>query len=162
MAKNTKLVKAEPITVELDEYRLAELAESAIERLVSEKIDAAIEASVAEAVGAAVEKIGQKRIAAEIDKTLAEGWPTVNSYGESTGRHKSLKDRIGEILQHKDQYSSRGAYIDEVIKRRVDDTINKDLKADIDAAKQKFKSEVDSVLTGVIKKAVAEHFGIKQ
>jgi hypothetical protein len=162
MAKAQKLVKAEPITVSLDEYRLEELAEGAIERLVSQKIDAAIESSVAEAVGEAVERIGQKRIAAEIDKVLAEGWQTVNSYGESTGRHKSLKDRIGEILQHKDQYSSRGVYIDEVIKRRVDEALAKDLKGDIDAAKQKFKSEVDSVLTGVIKKAVAEHFGIKQ
>lgn len=162
MAKSQKLVKAEPITVSLDEYRLEELAESAIERLVSQKIDAAIESSVGEAVGAAVEKIGQKRIAAEIEKVLADGWTTVNSYGESTGRHKSLKDRIGEILQHKDQYSSRGAYIDEVIKRRVDDALNTHLKADISAAREKFKSEVDSVLTGVIKKAVAEHFGVKQ
>jgi hypothetical protein len=163
VAKTAKLVKAEPITVELDEYRLQELAESAIERLVGEKIDAAIESSVAVAVGEAVEKIGQKRIAAEIEKVLAEGWLTVNEYGESRGGvRKSLKDRIGEILNHKDHYSSRGRWIDELVKKQVDAALAGQLKPEIESARQKFKSEVDGVLTGVIKKAVAEHFGIKQ
>ena len=162
MAKGQKLVKAEPITVSLDEYRLEELAESTIERLVSQKIDAAIESSVAEAVGAAVEKIGQKRIAAEIDKTLAEGWHTVNEYGESRGGHRTLKDRIGEILNHHDRYGSSKRWMDELVKKRVDEVLAGELKPEIESAKQKFKSEVDSVLTGVIKKAVAEHFGVKQ
>lgn len=164
MAKTTKLVKTEPITVELDEYRLEELAESAVERLVSQKIDVAIEASVSGAVGAAVEKIGQKRIAAEIEKTLAAGWQRVNEYGESISGagHKTLKDRIGEILNHTDRYGNGKRWLDSLVKERVDSVLREDFKKDIDAAREKFRSEVDSVLTGVIKKAVSEHFGIKQ
>lgn len=163
MAKTTKLVKADPITVQLDEYRLEELAESAVERLVSQKIDAAIESSVAEAVGEAVEKIGQKRIAAEIDKVLIAGWQMVNEYGESkNGARKTLKDRIGEILNHTDRYGNGKRWLDGLVKERVDESLKSNFKTDIDAAREKFKSEVDGVLTGVIKKAVAEHFGIKQ
>ena len=41
MAKALNLVKSDSITVELDTYRLEELAEAAIERLVSQKLDAA-------------------------------------------------------------------------------------------------------------------------
>ena len=162
MAKTAKLVKAEPITVELDEYRLGELAESAVERLVSQKIDAAIEASVSEAVGEAVERIGQKRIAAEIEKVLADGWQMVNEYGESKGTRKTLKDRIGEILNHTDRYGNGKRWLDGLVKERVNESLNSNFKGDIDAAREKFKTEVDSVLTGVIKKAISEHFGIKQ
>lgn len=161
MAKGQKLVKAEPITVSLDEYRLEELAESAIERLVSQKIDDAVESAVADAVSAAVERIGQKRIAAEIEKTLAEGWQITNEYGESKGTRKTLKDRIGEILNHNDRYGNNRRWLDELVQKRVDETLKTDLKGDIDAAKAKFKSEVDGVLTNVIKKAVSDHFGIK-
>jgi len=160
MAK-AKLVKAEPITVELDEYRLQELVEFAVNRIVSEKAEASIEAAVGEAVGASVEKIGQKRIAAEIEKALSEGWQMVNQYGESNGGRKTLKDRIGEILNHTDRYGNNKRWLDGLVQEKVKEALDSHFKADIAAAKVKFQTEVDSVLTAVIKKAVSEHFGIK-
>lgn len=162
MTKRNPLVKAEPITVTLDAYALEEMVERVVNQLVRVKTDAVIEAAVGEAVGALVQSVGQKRIAAEIEKTLSDGWQTVNSYGESNGGKRTLKDRIGDILNHSDRYGNSKRWLDMLVQTKVEEVLKTDFKADIEVAKAKFKSEVDSVLTNVIKKAVAEHFGVKQ
>lgn len=160
------MVKAKSVQDVAVQYTVpGEYIEQRIEQSVREVVRGAVEArvsdAVADAVGELVDEVGRKRIGAEVEKVLADGWQIVNNYGESAGGRKTLKDRIGEILNHKDSYSSR-SWLDEFVKTAIGEAINKDLKKDIDAAREKFKSEVDSVLTGVIKKAIAGHFGVKQ
>lgn len=164
MAKSDKqqLVKSEPITIQLNEVVVSDYVERQVAMQVQERVDAALSNAVGEAVGRAVDKLGAKVIKDAIDKTLAEGWDTVNEYGEKRGCGKrTLKDRIGEILNMKDSYGSSRRWLDELIKTKINEAVSKDLKGDIDQARSKFKSEVDSVLTGVIKDSLAKHFGVK-
>jgi hypothetical protein len=162
MAKRDVLVKSEPITIQLNEVVVADYVQGQIERQVADRVEAALAEAVGEAVGRAVDKLGTKSIKDAIEKTLAEGWDTVNEYGEKRGCGKrTLKDRIGEILNMKDSYGSSRRWLDELMKNKVTEAVNKDLKADIDEARAKFKTEVDSVLTGVIKDSLAKHFGVK-
>lgn len=136
-----------------------------ISQAVTSAVESAIEAHVKEAVTTRVttlvDAISRDRIKNEIDRAMAEGWPTTNSYGERTGVVKTLKDRIGEVLNHQDRYSSNARWLDEHVKRSVDEAINKHFKQDIAAARESFKNQVDGVLSAVIKKAVADHLGVK-
>lgn len=141
-------------------YLIEQRIEQSINDLVRGAVESQISEAVADAVSGLVEEVGRKRIAAEVEKVLAEGWQTTDSYGSVTGGRKSLKDRVSELLSRRDSYNSR-SWMDELVKNQVQEALNKELKKDIDGAREKFKSEVDSVLTGVIKKAVSEHFGIK-
>lgn len=162
MAKIDALLKSDPITIQLNEVVVAEYVEGQIARQVADRVEAALAEAVGEAVGRAVDKLGTKAIKEAIDKTLAEGWDTVNQYGEKKGCGKrTLKDRIGEILNMQDSYGSSRRWLDGVIKAKVDEAVSKDLKSDIEVARAKFKTEVDSVLTGVIKDSLAKHFGVK-
>lgn len=140
------------------------VAEDYIRQAITTEVEKAVERAVSDAVGGAVtalvEKIGQARIGKEIERVMAEGWPRTNSYGERTGT-ATIKDRISEILNQQDRYSGNGRYIDETVKRQVQETLNKTLKADIDAARNKFKAEVDAVLTATIREALAKNLGLK-
>lgn len=160
--KSGQLVKSTPITVEINEYELKSRIESAIDGHVSAGVDEAVLQAVTTAVEPLVAKVGLQKISKAVDEVLEEGWQITDEYGQPRTGKVSLKDRVSKILSEKNSYSGSRSWLDELIKKRVDEVVNKDLKADIDAARAKFKAEVDSVLTGVIKKAVAEHFGVKQ
>lgn len=135
------------------ERRLADVAENQFQDLIKGAVNAAVDRLVA--------AIGTKLIEAEVVKTLSAGWPTTNQYGESTGKMLSLRDRVGLVLNMTDGYGNQRRWLDELIKKRVDEVVNKDLKGDIDQARAAFKQQVNGVLDAVIKKAVAEHLGVK-
>lgn len=151
-----------PVTFNVSHVVVTDYIQAAIDREVSAAIEHAVADAVSEAVSALVEKIGRERVSKAIDQAMSDGWAKTNSYGEPlTGTRITVKDRISEILHAKDSYSSRGTYIDETIKRRVDEALSKDLKADIEAARNKFKAEVDAVLTATIREALAKNLGLK-
>lgn len=133
-----------------------------ISQLVHDAVEERVSASVADAVSDLVKEISHKRIAAAVDAALAEGWQKTDEYGSTTGVKRTLKERISDILNERDRYSNGRRWLDELVKTQVNEAISKNFKADIEAAREKFKSEVDATLTGVIKKAIAEHFGVKQ
>lgn len=149
-----------PITFNLSHA----VAEDHIRMAIDREVEKAIETAVADAVGDAVTKlvdrIGQERVGKEIERVMVEGWARTNGYGERTGT-ATIKDRISEILNQQDCYSGNGRYIDETVKRQVNETLTKTLKADIDAARNKFKAEVDAVLTATIREALAKNLGLK-
>lgn len=162
--KRTAVRTSDPLKVafEVDAYYVEQLIGGQIETHVKAAIDAKVEEAVDAAVAEMVEQIGRERVGAAIDKTLSEGWPTVNSYGERVAcSNRTLKDRIGEILNAKDSYSSNGRWLDTHVKNLVDDAIRKHFQKDIDAARASFKQQVDGVLSAVVKKALGDHLGIK-
>lgn len=162
--KKTAVRAAAPLQVafEIDAYYVEQLISGQIETHVTAAIESKVEEAVGSAVAAMVEQIGRDRIGAAIDKTLAEGWPTVNSYGERTAcSNRTLKDRIGEILNAKDAYSGNGRWIENQVKAAVDTAIKKHFDRDIQAARESFKSQVDGVLAAVVTKALGEHLGVK-
>lgn len=136
--------------------------DQSIRELVHGAVENSVSAAVADAVAELVSEISHKRIASEVEKVFAEGWQKTDSYGSPSGARKSLKDRISDILNETDRYNGGRRWLDELIQKHVTEVISKDFKADITAAREKFKAEVDATLTGVIKKAIADHFGIKQ
>jgi hypothetical protein len=150
-----------PVSFNISQHICADYVRSAIDSQVAKAIDSAVEDAVGEAVSALVEKIGRERIGKEIERVMAEGWSKTNQYGESTGVKLSIRDRIAMILNSRDSYSGRDSYIDETVKRQVHETLNKDLKTDIQAARNKFKAEVDAVLTATIREALAKNLGLK-
>lgn len=150
-----------PITFNLSHVVSEEFIRQAIDSQVEKAVEHAVSDAVSEAVTALVDKIGQARIAKEIERVMAEGWPMTNEYGEARGSSVTIKDRISKLLNSQDRYSGRGTYIEETVKRQVDETLNKTLKADIDAARNKFKAEVDAVLTATIREALAKNLGLK-
>jgi hypothetical protein len=165
MAKKKTAVRAsDPLKVafEIDAYYVEQLIGGQIETHVKAAIDSKVDEAVGSAVAEMVEQIGRDRVSAAIDKTLNEGWPTVNSYGERVAcSNRTLKDRIGEILSAKDSYSSNGRWLDTLVKNLVNDAVTKHFQKDIDAARASFKQQVDGVLSSVVKKALGEHLGVK-
>jgi hypothetical protein len=163
---NKKVEKAiQPVQVAftVPEYWIEEQIANAVANQVEKAVEKAVPVAVAAVVGKVVDAIAKKRIEIEIDKVLAEGWATVNEYGERKGcGNRTLKDRIGEILNHKDNYGSSRRWLDEHIKTAVDAAIKAHFDADIKAARESFKTQVDGVLTGVIKKAIGDHLGVRQ
>ena len=164
MAKTQrKAIEAVPVTFTVPEYYIQQEIDRCIGAQVEKAVEGHVSAAVAKAVGAVVDKISQKRVADEIDKVLAEGWATVNEYGERKGcGNRTLKDRIGEILNHTDRYGSSKRWLDEHVKQAVDAAIKAHFDADIKAARESFKAQVDGVLAAVVKKAIGEHLGIRQ
>lgn len=161
MAKTKLIGKDIAVAFSLSDVVVEDYVRSAIERQVKASVEKAVEDAVGEAVSALVDRIGQERVGKEIARVMAEGWPVTNEYGESRGSSVTVKDRISKILNATDRYSNRGTYIDETIKRQVEETLNKTLKADIEAARNKFKAEVDAVLTATIREALAKNLGLK-
>src|SRR3990167_1377571 len=160
MAKTKLFAKDIPVSFNLSHVVAEDFIRTAIDREVEKAIEAAVADAVGEAVTALVDRIGQERIGREIERVMAEGWSRTNGYGERTGT-ATIKDRISELLNAQDRYSSNGRYIDETVKRMVQETLTKTLKADIDAARNKFKAEVDAVLTATIREALAKNLGLK-
>lgn len=151
-----------PVTIQVEPWMVEERIAAAVQQQVEAAVEAHVGEAVREAVTALVDDISRKRVSDEIDKVLAEGWPITNSYGERSGcGSKSLKDRVGEILNARDQYSSNGRFIDKKVTDAVDQAIRKDFAADIKAARESFKTQVDGVLAAVVKKAVGDRLGIK-
>lgn len=149
-----------PITFNLSNVAVEDYVRMAIAREVEKAVERAVSDAVGQAVATLVEKIGRERVGKEIERVMVEGWTMTNSYGEAHGT-ATIKDRISKILNGKDSYSGRDSYIDETIKRQVQETLTKTLKADIDAARNKFKAEVDAVLTATIREALAKNLGLK-
>lgn len=160
-SKQPLIDKQIAVSFNLSDVVVADYVQSAIERQVEAAIEHQVADAVREAVTGIVDGIGRERISKAVDQVLAEGWQKTNDYGERVGASITLKDRIGEILRAHDRYSGRGSYIDERVKERVDNALNKDLKADIEAARNKFKTEVDAVLTATIREALAKNLGLK-
>lgn len=155
------LEKDIPVTFNLSHVVAEDYIRQAIQAEVSKAVEQAVSDAVGEAVSALVERIGQERVGKEIQRVMAEGWPVTNEYGEARGSSVTVKDRISKLLNSQDRYSGRGTYIDETVKRMVNETLDKTLKADIDAARNKFKAEVDAVLTATIREALAKNLGLK-
>ena len=149
-----------PITFNLSHVVTEDYIRMAIQGAVEKAIESAVSDAVGQAVDAQVERIGRERVGKEIERVMAEGWAITNEYGEARGT-ATIKDRISKILNAPDRYSGHGTYIDETVKRQVQETLNKTLKADIDAARNKFKAEVDAVLTATIREALAKNLGLK-
>jgi len=163
MAKRStdRLVERDiPITFNLSHAVTEDYVRAAIQGSVEKAVEHAVADSVEKAVTALVDRIGRERVNKEVERVMAEGWTTTNEYGEARGT-ATVKDRISKILNAKDSYSNRGSYIDETVKRQVEETLNKTLKADIDAARNKFKAEVDAVLTATIREALAKNLGLR-
>jgi hypothetical protein len=162
-SKSTKsLIEQDiPVSFNLSHVVATDYIRAAIERSVESTVDEAVKEAVGAAVATAVDRISRERITKEVERVMAEGWSTTNNYGESTGVRMSIKDRIGKILNGRDSYSGRDSYIDETVKRQVQEALNKDLKGDIGAARDKFKAEVDAVLTATIREALAKNLGLK-
>lgn len=162
MAKTRDLIdKDVAVSFNLSSVVVTEYIRAAVERCVQGAVDSAVNDAVSEAVQAQVDKIGRDRISKAIEQVLSDGWQKTNDYGENTGAKIGLKERIGKILTDRDRYSGNGVYIDELIKRQVQEALNKDLKADIQAARDRFKAEVDAVLTATIRDALAKNLGLK-
>jgi hypothetical protein len=162
MAKPKSLIDKDiPVTFNVSHVVVTDYIKSAIRNEVAKAIERAVADSVSDAVEAIVEKIGRERVGKEIDRVLAEGWPVTNEYGEAKGTNLTLKDRIGKILNMQDRYGSSQRWLDERVKAQVQETLNKDLKADIQAARDKFKTEVDAVLTATIREALAKNLGLR-
>ena len=150
-----------PVTFNLSQVVVEDYIRAAIDRQVEAAIERAVDDAVTDAVTKLVEGVGRERIGKEIERVMAEGWPMTNEYGEAKGTSVTVKDRISKILNERDRYNSNGTFIDQTVKRQVDETLNKTLKADIQAAKDKFKAEVDAVLTATIREALAKNLGLK-
>lgn len=161
MAKKRLIEKDIPVTFNLSDVVMEDYIQTAVDRSVSAAIEHAVNEAVEKAVSDLVNEIGKARVAKEVDRVLGEGWPRTNDYGEAKGPNVTLKERISKILEATDRYSSRGSWIDERVKEHVNETLNKTLKPEIDAAKNKFKAEVDAVLTATIREALAKNLGLK-
>lgn len=162
MTRRRDLIEKDiPVTFNVSHVVVTDYIKSAIERRVEDAIQHAVDDAVSVAVAGLVDEIGRERISKAIEQVLAEGWQKTNDYGENTGAKIGLKERIGKILGERDRYGSNGTYIDELVKRQVQEALNKDLKADIQAARDKFKAEVDAVLTATIREALAKNLGLK-
>lgn len=155
------LEKDIPVTFNLSHVVAEDYIRQAIQGEVAKAVEQAVSDAVGEAVSALVDRIGQERVGKEIQRVMAEGWPMTTEYGEARGPNVTIKDRISKILNAQDRYSQRGAYIDETVKRMVEETLKTTLKADIEAARNKFRAEVDAVLTATIREALAKNLGLK-
>lgn len=149
------------VTFTIGRWTLNEAVELAIQNAIDAHVQDALGKAVKDAVYDLVSKAGEKRVREEIDRAIAEGWPKTNDYGERVGPALTIKERIGQMLTSRDQYSGRGTWVEESMKRKVEEALNKDLKADIEAARNKFKTEVDAVLTATIRDALAKNLGLK-
>lgn len=160
MAKKSLIEKDIPVTFNLSHVVVTDYIEQAIQNCVDKAIEHAVTDAVGEAVEKLVEKIGRERVGKEIDRVLAEGWVITNEYGEARGS-ATLKDRISQMLNATDRYSSNGTWLNQRVKEQVNEALHKDLKADIEGARNKFKAEVDAVLTATIREALAKNLGLK-
>lgn len=154
--KKTQDVKVE-VVVQTEYIR--DQVVSRISERVSERVDAEIETAVQAAVIGQVEKIGRSAIAKAVADVLAEGWPRTDSYGSVSGK-ATLKDRISELLNGRDRYNSSEKWLQELVKKTTEEYLKGEFKKDIDAAREKLRSEVDGVTRAKLNEALRTALGV--
>jgi ribulose bisphosphate carboxylase small subunit len=126
-----------------------------VEKLFHAKVEDSIESAVA----ALVEQISREHIETAVRASIAEGWTITNEYGEARGK-ATLKDRISKILEHRDQYSSRGKWAENIVREETEKALKGELKAELDAARAQFRAEVDRVLQAKLAEALRLSLGL--
>ena len=142
--------------------RLVDAVATRLLQGLDKRVQDAIDAKVEEVVGAALETIATDRIKEELEKVLKDGWTPTNEYGKATGPAKTLKDRIGELLQYHERYGSRERWLDACVTKAVQEHLGGAFGEEIAAARASFKKQVDDLLSGKIASGLREAFGLSR
>lgn len=160
MSKSKKSNDVVDVTIPVDTTDISRRVVDEIVERIAESEQQAMRDAVRAVVQARVEKIGLALIDKEIDRVFAEGWQKVDTYGARTGGMVTVRERISEMLSAK-QYSNDRSMLERMVAEKIDAVLKGELKPIVEAAKTSLRTQVDGVLSGIIKAAVAQHIGLK-
>ena len=144
-----------------DADRVVGMVAEKLAEQADEHLRAAIEAKVTAEVERVCVAVCQERVQQELERVLAEGWTETDNYGSPKGTKKTLRDRIGDLLNYKDQYNSQRRWLDELVSNSVKASLGKDFLAEVEIAKMNFRKQVDELLSGNIAKGLRDAFGLR-
>ena len=137
----------------------------AIARQFTQFAEAKVRVAIAKAILNEVERradtVSDELIRSTVVELLAEGWEQTNTYGESTGKVMTLKERISERLIP----TNRGMGLPDVpIKKFVQEEVNRVLRAEFESelteVRKAFRAQVDAALAGKMTEALRKSVGL--
>lgn len=141
--------------------RVEAMVAEKIEEWVTQELRAQLGTKIEAAVEQATQSLVRDRLAVEIERVLAEGWQPTGEYGEAKGPKKTLKDRISDLLNHQDRYSSNRRWLDELIADHVRKVLSGPFAGEVEGAKASFRKQVDELLAGHIANGLRTAFGLR-
>lgn len=161
-------IKREPgagmrITIEAtkwDEQRLAEMVLSRVADESRKHLSSAVHKQIADAIDRTVKDIVESKLASEIEAILAEGWQKTNSYGEPTGDRITFRQRVSNLIEARDNYSSERR-IDKIVKETVETTLRGEFAKEVAEARAKVRAMLDGALNEKLAAALREGLGLK-
>jgi hypothetical protein len=127
--------------------------------------DKRIKAAIEQQVTAAVERIVETRLDTEISKIIDEGWEERGKWGEKTGNRFTLAQKVTEFLREKVDTYGRAEYngvprATRLMQKAVEELFTKELKTELDGAKQRVKKMVDDEVMVRLAKTLKEALGL--
>ena len=140
-----------------------------VEHLAKRFEDATLEEIRKDARGRAQDRI--KEVAAElIDATVrdvvANGWEEISTWGERTGERFTLRSYIVKYLkteryESRDNYGPKFSPVDHAVRTAVAAVFSKEFEAEIDAARQRLRGQIDAALAGKFVETIKGALGLR-
>lgn len=147
------------ITVSVYTGDLHERVMEGVGREVERQFSGAVGKAITAKVEKLIESIARDAIEKAVVVVLKEGWSRTDEYGGVKGV-ATLKDRIGEYLNHRERYGNNDRWIDKVVKEEASAALKGELGKELDAARVKLRAEVDNVTRVKLNEALRSALGV--
>jgi hypothetical protein len=143
------------IKIEVEGYEAEQALDRAMELAVRQavetqrsKISEVVEEEVRGAVAEKLKSITEEMIRGEVVRTLTEGWPRTNNYGEAVGGEPlTLKSKVLEMLtKRKDNYNNN-QLVDDVIRDEISKALREKFGQELEAARAKMQALIDGTIS---------------
>lgn len=150
--------KPKKLTITVDGYD-ASCVEDWLNQKVSEVVATRLENKAADAIEARVQEIvdelSRERIGKVIDEVLAEGWAVTNTFGESTGKKVTVRERVSSFFNAEDRYRG-SSFVGDWLRQSIDRDLKKAVDEEVKAAKEKLRKMFDEAITGKFAATIRE------